>query len=325
VASLLDAAAETLVAARTIWIGTHRDPDGDAIGSLLGLGWLLEGLGKEVILACQDPVPEDLLFLPGAERITGSPPPERCDTLVAVDAGDAARLGAIHDAALWARRPTVVLDHHASNSGFGHVDVVDASAASTAELILELAGRLDLQIDPRTAECLLAGLLTDTLGFRTSNVTAETLRRAARLADAGGPLPVLAQTIFATRPLPTVRLLGRAIEHLQVRGACGVAWLDQGDFAWAGARAEHTKGIANFLVEARPLAAVALLRETEDGGVDLSLRSRPGTPVVQVATRFGGGGHPQAAGARIEGPLAEAVDRVWQVLGAELDSQTTPP
>lgn len=312
----LGAAAQCLKAARSIWIGTHRDPDGDAVGSLLGLGHLLRDRGIAVTLACQDGVPNEFRFLHGSADVV-SVGPQGHDLAVAVDAGDLERLGALIEGTKWAAQPTVVLDHHQSNMGFGDVNVVLPSVSSTSEIVLELAYALPAPISVPAATALLTGLLSDTLGFRTTNTSAETLRRAAALVDLGADQGDLLDRVFGSRPLAALRLLGRAIERLEVRGQVAVSALDAADLIAAGAVHEDSRGISSFLISARELQAVALVRQRTTDTCDVSMRSRQGTDLGQVAKRLGGGGHPQAAGATLPGTLDAACATVWEAFRAE--------
>jgi phosphoesterase RecJ-like protein len=311
-------AARLLSGARRVWLGTHREPDGDAIGSLLGLGWLLEERGLAVTLACQDPVPADVAFLPGSERVSHIGPAGH-DLAVALDAGDLGRLGSLVDAASWRGQTTLVLDHHISNPGYGDVNVVDAGLASTAELVVALAGTLRLPLSARAATCLLTGIVTDTIGFRTSNTTADTLATAQTLMAAGANLAEITAEVFAQRPLAALRLTGRALERLEVRGSVGLVALTADDFAAVGADRSEARGLSSFLVTARELAAVAVLHEASaDGSVDLSMRSKRDVSLLPVAQALGGGGHPQAAGARLGPGLGAAAAQVWAAFETHL-------
>jgi phosphoesterase RecJ-like protein len=312
-AAALALAADRLHAAGRIWLGTHREPDGDAIGSLLGLGWLLEGAGKAVTLACQDPAPAELRDLPGADRIRARGPAGH-DLAVALDAGDLGRLGRLTDPAGWAALPSVVLDHHASNTGFGTVNVIDPAAASTAELVLALADALGLAPDATAATCLLSGVVSDTIGFRTPNTGAATLEAASRLVASGADLAAINQALFFRRPLAALRLAARALERLEVRGRIGLAALAQADYLALGATPGDGRGISSYLATAAELDAVAVLAEQPDGAVDVSLRSRPGVDVGRVAAALGGGGHAAAAGARLAPGLEGAVAAAWAAL-----------
>ena len=305
--------------ARRIWLGTHVDPDGDAIGSLLGLGHVLRAAGHQIALACADPVPPDLRFLPGVEMIRShGPRPGAHDLAVALDAGDEGRLGSLHDEASWAHVPSLVIDHHVSNPGFGNINLVDASAASTAEILVRVIGGLGHPIDEAAATCLLTGIITDTIGFRTPNTTAETLAAAHALVRAGAPLAEINQQVFSTRPLGALRLQGRALDRLVLDAPFAVASLRLSDMRELGVGPTAARGISSFLATAAEPLAVAVLREREDGRVDVSMRARPGADLVPAAEALGGGGHALAAGARVAGPLAEAQARVLDALRAHV-------
>jgi phosphoesterase RecJ-like protein len=297
-----------------VWLGTHREPDGDAIGSLLGLRWLLEGCGKAVTVSCVDPAPPELDFLPGVGDI-GRRPPAGQDLVVALDAGDLGRLGDVVTEEGWRSLDTLVVDHHASNPGFGDLNVVDPSASSTAELVLRLADAMGLAVDPTAALCLLTGLVTDTIGFRTPSTRPATLAAAQRLMAAGADLARINQAVFYRRPLAALRLIGRALANLEVRQGLGLTWLARSDFEALGAPAAEARGISSFLAGAAELRAVAVLHERADGTIDVSMRSKPGVDLVAAASALGGGGHPQASGASLPAGLEAAVAAVWAALG----------
>jgi bifunctional oligoribonuclease and PAP phosphatase NrnA len=309
----LGAAAAMLRAAERVWLGTHLDPDGDAIGSLLGLGLVLADLGKRVTLACQDPAPPEVAFLPELTRISdGSPAGD--DIAIALDVADPSRLGRLYDPADWQTRPTIVVDHHASNPGFGTINVIDPAAAATAELVVALADELGAPISPVAATCLLAAVVTDTIGFRTPNTRPATLDCARRLMSGGASLVEITQHVFFTRPLAALQLLGRAVGQLEVDGPFAVACLRLADFAEFGMPASSARGIAELLATAGEPLVVALLREREDGTIDVSFRAKPAVDVLPAALALGGGGHPQAAGARWTATLEEASAGVWEAL-----------
>ncbi len=314
----LERAAATLSAAQRVWLGTHADPDGDAIGSVLGLGWVLSDLGKDVSLACQDDPPAEVAFLPGSDQVRSLPMAAH-DAAVALDAADAERLGGVFDAALWESMSTIVLDHHVSNPGYGDINVVDPTVASTAEIVVALADQMRAPISQAAAMCLLAGIVTDTMGFRTTNTGPKTLDCARRLTGLGASLPEVTQQVFFNRPLAHLHLIGRAISRLRIDGAFAVATLRQADFAEFGAPPEAVRGVSSLLATAAELAAVALVRERQDGSIDVSLRSKAGVDLVPAAVALGGGGHPQAAGARLEGPLAAIADAVMAALHAHVE------
>ncbi len=312
------AAADALRRAETVWLGTHVDPDGDAIGSLLGLAHVLTGLGKRVVAACQDPPPRDARWLPGAAAIVAHGPaaaaPGRFDLAVALDAADERRLGTLYDAASWAAQPTLVIDHHVSNPGFGDVDCIVPDKAATCEILVDVAAALGASVSAEAATCLLCGLVTDTIGFRTPSTTAGTLAAAGRLMDAGAELAAVMHHAFLSRPLVTLQLEGRALSRMTVDGPFALSWLTLADFDELGAAPEDGRGIVHALAAAAEPTAVALLRERHDHSFDVSLRTSRPVDLVPAAAALGGGGHARAAGGRTAGPLESAVQAVRTAL-----------
>jgi phosphoesterase RecJ-like protein len=316
--TLLQAIDERLRAAQHILVVTHVGPDGDAIGSLLGLGGLLAEQGKAATLACEDVVPEAYRFLPGSEQIVRQAG-VRPDLVVSLDCSDRGRLGA-RFAALEAV-PLVNIDHHVTNTLFGAINWVDPSRAATAQMVLELAEALAWPIRPPVADCLLCGLVTDTRSFRTANVDGETIGAAQRLIAAGASLPRVARQALDLRSLASVRLWGEAVNALQLRD--GILWTQVTRAMrqrWAVVDRD-TSGLSNFLSGVREARIVAVFAELDDGQVDVSLRAEPGLDVAQVALRLGGGGHPLAAGLTLPGDLDEVQGRVLAELRASLAEQ----
>ncbi len=296
----------------------HTSPDGDAIGSLLGLGWLLRALPRppEVVLACADPVPEQLTFLPGAGEIVSAMPAGPWDAVVALDASDADRLGDLFTPAAYGAAPIIVLDHHVTNLLFGSLNYVDTDAAATAQIVLDLADALPVPISQQAAVCLLTGLVTDTLSFRTSNVNARTLRAAARLTELGADISDIAQRSLFTRPLALLRLWGAALSRMQLTD--GVLWTEVSRAMRdeAGLKGSNESGLSSQLINAAEARVAAVFSETTDGQVEVSLRARAGYDVATVALQLGGGGHPQAAGCTLKGTLAQVEATVLPLLVA---------
>lgn len=312
-ATELAAAVEAITRASSLWLATHIDPDGDAIGSLLGLGTILRRLGKAVVMACEDSPPPEVAFLPELDRIVVQPPAPT-DLLIALDAADLGRLGHLVDADNWRGRETIVIDHHVTNSGFGTINLIDPTAASTAEIVLLLAETMKAPIDERAATFLLTGIVTDTIGFRTASTRPETLHRAQQLMTLGASLSTITQAVFCSKPVSALRLLARAVDRLVIDGHFAVTTLRLRDFHELGMSSSAVRGITEQLATAREPLVIALVREREDGTVDVSLRSKPGVDVVPAARALCGGGHPQAAGARWSSDLETATQAVWRAL-----------
>jgi bifunctional oligoribonuclease and PAP phosphatase NrnA len=294
----------------------HIHPDGDAIGSLLALGWLLKQLpgGPAVTLACADPVPPALAFLPGAGEIVSDPPVAGWDAVVSLDASDPARLGGIFHPASYGGAALIVLDHHVTNLRFGALNLVDVEAAATAQVVVALADALGVPIAPEAALCLQTGLVTDTLAFRTSNVDARMLATAARLASLGAAIAPLVQRTLVDQPLAIMRLWGPALSGL--RYADGVLWTEitRAMRAAAGVTDDGDGKLVSHLISASEARVAAVFNELADGTVEVDLRARPGHNVATVALSLGGGGHPAASGCTLPGTLAEVEGRVLPLL-----------
>lgn len=283
----------------------HTAPDGDAIGSLLGMAWLLRALGKEAATACQDAVPANLTFLPGAEKVTTAAA-LGVDLLIALDCGDLERLGAVYTPEQHSRLPLLNIDHHITNLLFGSVNLVRPEACSTAEVVYDLARGLGWQIGVEAAQCLLTGLVTDTRGFRTSNVTARTLEIARQLMEAGGSLDAVTGGVLEQRSFATVCLWGHALAAARLER--GLAWtaIPLAMRAHCYGVGQSDSGLANFLASADEVQVAVVLAEREDGRIDVGFRSSGRVDVTQLALSLGGGGHPRAAGCTLDLPLHHA-------------------
>jgi phosphoesterase RecJ-like protein len=209
-----EAIARFILDAQRVMAITHVAPDGDAIGSLLGLGSALRWLGKEYTLACADPVPRGFTYLPGSEAIVTGPEGEY-DLVISLDCSDLERLGAAYDESLTGL-PIVNVDHHVTNTHFGTVNWVDSGAASTAEMVLDLVESLGVPLDSDMALCLLNGIVTDTLGFRTPNTTPQAMRAALKLMEGGAQLPEVTDHVFNRRPFADICLWAKALNGIRL-------------------------------------------------------------------------------------------------------------
>lgn len=299
------------------FVAAHIVPDGDCVGSALGLAWALRKMGKTVTVTCNDHVSNTFDFLPGVAELTAKLPTDE-KLLVFVDGSSADRFGPAFDPALFHNRPVLEIDHHITNDFFAPLNYVDPAAASTAEIIYRFVYALGITLDPIIAQCLLTGVITDTLGFRTANTTVETLKVATELMQAGGQIPEIVENIFNRVPLPGLRLRGRILSDAHLDGV--VLWA-QVPLALArelGVNGNGTGGIVNQLLSVDVAKIAVLLTEKDSGKIDVGLRSRTGFDVSTIARALGGGGHKQAAGALIDGPLDVARVRVLEEIKKSL-------
>ncbi len=307
IAQELPAIQRLLTPAQKIKIITHVYPDGDAIGSLTALGNGLRQLGKEVELACDHPSPDHLAFLPLADEIVAKGGgARRADLIVAVDCGDAERMGRSYSAMNEPLPPIINIDHHRTNTYFGAANLVVPTATSAAEIIYRLLPALGGKITEPIAISLLAGIVTDTLAFRTSNVTADALQIAGELIAAGANLHQITEQALIIKPLTIIKLYQIGLNNMRFEDG----------FLWTTINLKEQKsigfvpasgvGLVSMLGNVKEAAMGCALMELEGDRVTVSLRSRVPWDVSTLATELGGGGHQQAAGCNLRLPLHEA-------------------
>ncbi len=304
----------TLRGANHILCVSHVNADGDAYGSVLGLMWMLRSLGKRVTPAMPEPVIDEFTFLPGAEEIIvpGEVGAEY-DLIVCLDMSSPDRMGAVFDPARHADIPLAVIDHHVTNTRFGGVNWVEAGCAATCQMLAALADGLDVPITHDIAVCLLTGIVTDTLCFRTSNTTPDVLEAAMRLQRAGAELPAIVRRTLNRLPFSTLHLWALVLGRAQLRE--GVVWAGatKAELIAAGQEDEDLRlnSVLSSVNEA-DMSAIFTEKVNERGEpvVECSFRAKPGFDVGDLAFRLGGGGHAPASGCTLPGTLDEVADRV---------------
>ena len=305
---------ERLRGARRVLAVSHENPDADTLGATLGVVHLVEALGGSADAVCTDPVPPLYRFIAGVDRFRTDPDADAAyDLLVISDCGSLERVGevGVRHADLFARLPRVIIDHHASNQSAGEADWIDPGAAATCELVTLLAGRLGVPLDAddgMLAATLMAGIVMDTATFAHPNATPRTLTVAAALLEAGAPLSDISRRLYRSKPDVQLRLFGRVLDRLESADDGRIVWssLTEADITATGADRAHSEGIIDLLSQAEA-AEVAILFKEAGRSTRISVRTKPGGVDATVLTgRFGGGGHPRAAGATVDSPLDEA-------------------
>jgi phosphoesterase RecJ-like protein len=298
---------ERLQAASNILIVSHVRPDGDAIGSLLGLGLALQAKGKQVQMVLSDGIPSSFRHLPGSDqvlRVQKATP----DLSIVVDCSDLKRVG---KALNQYGAPDIVVDHHFTNEAFGTLNLIEPEAPATSSVLVEHMAAWGLTITRAVAENLLTGLVTDTLGFRTLNTTPQSLRQAADLIDLGANLSNLYFLGLVRRKLPAARYWGAGLGKLQSDN--GIVWtaLTLADRAQSGYSGNDDADLINVVSAIDEGRISIILVEQANGTVKISWRTQdPNLDVSQVAVKFSGGGHKAAAGADIPGKLSEIKELV---------------
>lgn len=309
------AAWQLLATARTVLIATHANPDADAVASILALRLALAEVVSNVICLTGDGlVPSSLSFLPAADLLIRDPATvhETPDCIALLDCADPSRLGPffhLHSTWFEGQIPMVNIDHHITNTHFGHVDLIDPNAASTTEILAQWFLTVGVTITPDIATCLLTGLYGDTLSFQTTSTSVRALELAALLLRLGARHEEIVNNLFRRKPVSTIRLWGAALSGIRVEPPLIWTEITRDMLHETGATPLEGEGIVNFLSGAEG-TVVSLLFYEQPEGWRVSLRSADSlVDVAQLCQRYGGGGHPRAAGCRL--PPGEAARRAF--------------
>ena len=299
-----------LDAAKNIVIASHVRPDGDAIGSLLGLGLALRNAGKTVQMILVDGVPSSFKYLEGSELIKKEPSGEH-DTFISVDCADFKRLGKFFENF---GQPDINIDHHKTNENFGKLNLIEAEEVATSAILTSHLPEWGLKITKPIAAALLGGIITDTLGFRTSNTTPNALRLAATLMETGVDMSEIYMRTLIRKTYPAARYWGAGLSSLQTQS--GIVWgtLNLQDRKSAGYTGNDDADLINMISAIDGNKVGMIFVEQSDNHVKISWRAlEAGVDVSQVAKHFKGGGHAAAAGADIEGGLSEVQEEVLRM------------
>jgi len=303
------AIGELVATARRIAVVSHDRPDGDAIGSCVAFGLILESLGKEVACFNCDPVPESLRFLPEIERVRMPDSSFRPELVVALDAAGRDRIGETAWTACRQARAIVNIDHHVSNTRYGDVVLVDAGAPATGQIVFELSEALGWEIPPPAAAHLYAAISTDTGSFRFPSTTARTYRIAAALVDIGVDVGHLNRMLYENYPLRRVEAMRELLNGMRTDCAdrCASVSLPLETTRRLSLQPGDTEGIVDVIRSIDRVEVAILFEELETGKIRVSTRAKEGgMDVGVICAEFGGGGHRLAAGARLPGPLDAA-------------------
>jgi bifunctional oligoribonuclease and PAP phosphatase NrnA len=300
----------------SVMVFGHINPDGDSIGAMLAMAAILEKMGKSnVRLYSRDGVPDFLHFLPGAEKISdknGANGARPAQLALLVDCGGPKRAGEDFVPLIESCPKLAVIDHHVTNSGFGHVNVTDPGASSTCEIITLFALDSGIEIDRALAVCLYTGMMYDTGRFMHSNTTTKVFRLCADLASLGADPSRIAAEVFRNRSISSLRLLGYALNNIQTDMDGAICWsvIERSVYHELGAKDEDAEGIVEQLGAYRGCEVHAVFGQAEDGRTRVSMRSSGRVNVGRICAKFGGGGHDFAAGLRSKEPLDTVTAKV---------------
>ena len=294
-------------------IASHAEPDGDAVGSLIALGLALREFGKKATLYNSSPIPAVYRFLPGVEQIVRHiEAADAYDMAIMLDCGDLVRVGEAADEI--SKIPTIInIDHHVSNTGFGHVQLVDTTACATAEIVYGLIKALGIRFNKTIATSLYTGILTDTGSFRFSNTNQAAFEISKEMTGAGVDPHSVAQRVFGTYSLGRIKLLNMALNSIEIsdNGKLSMMTVTRSMLNTTGTNTEDLDGLINYARRIEDVKVAALIHEIKNGAgkfanmnrYHVSLRSDDSVDVAKIASKFGGGGHTSAAGFQIESTL----------------------
>lgn len=319
---------ETLIAplknSRRVLLATHVNPDGDALGALLAMGLALKSWGKSVTLYSESPIPAVYRFLPGAAQVTRTlPRPYNHDTAVVLDCGALDRVGEAAESLL-SIATLINIDHHVTNSRFGHWHWVVPEACSSTELVYRLLRRMEIPIDSAIATSIYTGILTDTGSFRFANTNTTAFEICAEMVKLGVDPYAVAQHVYGTYSLGRIKLLNMALDSIEIssNGKVSLMTLTRSMFEETDTQPEDVDGMIAYAKRIEDVKVAALIMENADGDnkrgkgrkrYHVSLRSDGSVDVGRIATAYGGGGHSNAAGFGIDVPLDALKQKIYEI------------
>jgi bifunctional oligoribonuclease and PAP phosphatase NrnA len=305
-----------------ILVAAHTHPDGDAIGSLIAMGLSLEALKKKITLYCESPIPAVYRFLPAVHRVVNKIGGLNYDTAVILDCGDLSRVGKAFSAV--EQIPSIVnIDHHITNTGFGHFQLIDTSACATAEIVYRLIKQMGLPFDIPVATSIYTGILADTGSFRFSNTNKAAFAICQEMVEIGVDPHNIAQYVYGTYSLSRIKLLNLALDSIELskNGKLSIMTLTKEMFDETHTLPEDVDGLINYAKRIEDVKVAALIQEQPNGKkkqrtpnrFHVSLRSDGAVDVAAIASIFGGGGHSSAAGFSIESTLSNIKSRIFSL------------
>lgn len=310
-------AVNAIKSAQTFGLVAHRNPDGDALGSALGLAHVLRAQGKTAVVSWPDPYDETVerySFLPGIKDFVASAQFPECDVVISCDCASLGRLGEL--ASTFSSAPTqIVIDHHVSNEGFGSINVIDADAAATAIVIRDLVHALEWPLTADAALCLYVGLITDTGRFQHSNTTPRVFALAQELAEFDLPIAQLSRELFEQDSFGALQLTGKLIERAELDQELKFVWshISDADLTTYNVKKSELEGLVEVLRRTREAEVACFLRDY-DGVIEGSLRAVSEVDVSVIAKSFGGGGHRLAAGFSAHEAMSDVIVKIKQQL-----------
>lgn len=301
--------------ANSIFIGSHVSPDGDNLGSSLGLYWALKKLDKDVKVLYVDPIPENYKFLPGIEDIVEVPSGKEVDLFIALDCGDKHRLGQ-NEVLAENAKVLMNIDHHASNPYYGDYNIVLKDSSSTAEVVYQLLKEMNIPIDKKIATNIYTGISADTGSFMYSNTGAKTHKIVAELYEYDIDIENININLYQSRSLGKTKLFSKALSDLELYydNKVGLIYVSLDMLKKSEAKKEDTEGLVENIRDIENIEVAVLLKEEEDY-IRVSTRSKEYVDVSKICSAFDGGGHKRASGCTLYGDVKDAKTKLLKEIG----------
>jgi bifunctional oligoribonuclease and PAP phosphatase NrnA len=311
---------DEIVSRQRFLITSHIRPDGDSIGSQLAMAYALRALGKDVRIVNRDPAPPPMQAFPGvgdieiAGEVTGK---VDLDAVLVMECGDLARTGVTG----LERFFLINIDHHPGNALFGAINWFDSTAAACGEMVFDVIRALGVSLTPEIATHIYLAILTDTGSFHYSSISPRTFDICRIALEAGVDPVFVARNVYDSNNIGRLRLFGAVLGSIELdpTGRVALIYLDQEMARKAGGTYEDTEGLINLPLTVREILAVVFFKQAEIDQYRVSMRSKNGIDVGQIAKRFGGGGHKNASGCSVDGPYLDVRDTIMRELQAELE------
>ena len=304
-------------------LSSHSRPDGDSIGSQLAMAYALKAMGKEVVAINADAAPPPLLAFPGVPEIRIAPEATGAfDAAIIMECGDLARTGVKG----LERYFVINIDHHPGNTGYGQINWFDDSAAACGEMVYDVVGALGVPLSPEIATHVYLAILTDTGSFHYSNITPRTFTIAGECIAAGVDPVLVARNVYDSNNMGRLKLFGSVLSAMQIdqTGRIAIVYLDHEMARASGGTYEDTEGLINLPLTVKEIQAVVFFKEQEGDTYRVSMRSKGEIDIGAIAKEFGGGGHKNAAGCTVTGPIDALQKSFVEKIERAIDCEPSP-
>ena len=303
-------------------MGSHSRPDGDSIGSQLAMAYALQAMGKAAVAVNADPAPPPLMAFPGVRDIRIAPAVAGdFDAAIIMECGDLQRTGVSG----FERFFVINIDHHPGNSGYGQINWFDAGAAACAEMVYDVVGALGVPLSKEIATHVYLAILTDTGSFHYSGISPRTFEICRECLEAGVDPVIVARNVYDSNNMGRLKLFGAVLGAMQIdhTGRIAIVYVDHEMARAAGGTYEDTEGLVNLPLTVKEVEAVIFFKQEAGDQYRVSLRSKGNIDIGSIAKEYGGGGHKNAAGLTVTGPIAQLQKTLVEKIEGAIDRPST--